>query len=426
MTAERLAAALQRRSIHYGWVMVGLTFLTSLSTASVMGLVGVLILPLQTEFGWSATDIGGPLSLRLALFGITAPFAAAFMARYGLRRVVSVALIMIMTGVGLASQVTHLWELWLSWGLLVGLGTGLTAMVLGATVANRWFTARRGLVMGMLTAANATGQLLFLPLAAHLSDVFGWRMAVVPATFACGIAWLLMLTLGREYPCDVGLPAYGESVVTQRPAVSHSGNPFSRTLIVLAEAAVTPVFWMLFFTFFVCGLSTNGLVQNHFIPLCHDLGLEAVAAAGVLAMMGAFDFVGTIGSGWLTDRFDSRWLLFMYYGLRGLSLMALPYMDFTLFGLSLFAVFYGLDWIATVPPTVRIASQEFGREKGPMVFGWAFAAHQLGAAVAATGGAVVRDSVGSYLPAFFAAGVACLLAALAAVIIRRRISPAVA
>lgn len=425
MAAERLAAALQRRSIHYGWVMVGLTFLTTLSTAAVMGLVGVLILPLQTEFGWTATDIGGPLSLRLALFGVTAPFAAAFMARYGFRRVVSTALVMVIAGVILATRMTQLWQLWLSWGLLVGLGTGLTAMVLGATVANRWFTARRGLVMGMLTAANATGQLLFLPLAARLAEGFGWRVAVVPATVACCVAWALMLTLGREYPADVGLPPYGESVVVPRPAMSRSGNAFTRTLAVLAEAAATPVFWMLFGTFFVCGLSTNGLVQNHFIPLCHDLGLEAVAAAGVLAMMGAFDFVGTIGSGWLTDRFDSRWLLFMYYGLRGLSLMALPYMDFTLFGLSLFAVFYGLDWIATVPPTVRIASQEFGREKGPMVFGWAFAAHQLGAAVAASGGAMVRDNVGSYLPAFFAAGVACLVAALAAVLVRRRGRPTV-
>jgi predicted MFS family arabinose efflux permease len=391
----------------------------------VMGLVGVLILPLKAEFGWTASQIAGPLSLRLALFGITAPFAAAFMARYGVMRVIGGALALIVTGVALATQMTSLWMLWATWGLMVGLGTGLTAMVLGATVASRWFTARRGLVMGMLTAANATGQLLFLPLAAWLAEIAGWRFAVVPATAACCVAWVLMLLLGREYPALLGLAPYGETKILP-PPVRARGNPFAASLNVLGEAAATPVFWMLFFTFFVCGLSTNGLVQNHFIPLCHDAGLEDVAAAGVLAMMGAFDFVGTIGSGWLTDRFNSRKLLFMYYGLRGLSLLALPYTDFSFLGLSAFAVFYGLDWVATVPPTVRLASQRFGRDMGPMVFGWAFAAHQLGASVAASAGAMVRDGTGSYLPAFTAAGVACLLAAVSALWVRGEPKPALA
>jgi len=423
MLANKLAGALAQRGIHYGWVMVALTFLISLSTASVMGLVGVLILPLKAEFGWTASQIAGPLSLRLVLFGLTAPFAAAFMARYGVIRVIGVALSLIVAGVALATQMTSLLTLWLTWGLMVGLGTGLTAMVLGATVSARWFTARRGLVMGMLAAANATGQLLFLPLAAWLAETVGWRMAVVPATTACLIGWGLMLLFGREYPAQLGLAPYGETNVLP-PPVRPRGNPFAASLAVLGEAAGHPVFWMLFFTFFVCGLSTNGLVQNHFIPLCHDAGMEEVAAAGVLALMGAFDFVGTIGSGWLTDRFDCRKLLFVYYGLRGLSLLALPYTDFSFFGLSLFAVFYGLDWIATVPPTVRLAAQVFGRDKGPLVFGWAFAAHQLGASVAATAGAMVRDGTGSYLPAFTAAGIACLLAAASALWLRERARPA--
>jgi MFS family permease len=405
--------------------MVGLTFLISLSTASVMGLVGVLILPLKSEFGWTASEIAGPLSLRLTLFGITAPFAAAFMARYGVTKVIGFALLLIVSGVALATQMTELWMLWITWGVMVGLGTGLTALVLGATVANRWFTARRGLVMGMLTAANATGQLLFLPLAAWLAETIGWRLSVVPATLACCVAWLLMLMLGREYPALLGLAPYGDTKVLPLP-VRPTGNPFAASLNVLGQASSSPVFWMLFGTFFVCGLSTNGLIQNHFIPLCHDLGMTEVAAAGVLAMMGAFDFVGTIGSGWLTDRFDSRKLLFMYYGLRGLSLLALPYSDFSFFGLSIFAIFYGLDWIATVPPTVRLASQHFGRENGPMVFGWAFAAHMLGAAVASTAGAMVRDGTGSYFPAFTAAGIACIIAAVAALGVRNRKQPAIA
>jgi len=407
MFAASLAQRLAQRGIFYGWVMVGLTFMITLSTASVMGLVGVLILPFKAEYGWTASQIGGPLSLRLALFGLTAPFAAAFMARYGVRRVVAGALVLIVSGVAIATQMTQLWQLWITWGLMVGLGTGLTALVLGATVSGRWFTARRGLVMGLLTAANATGQLLFLPLAAWLGTHYGWRVAVIPATIACCFAWGMMLLFGCEYPAAIG-------------------NPFASSLRVLGEASASPTFWMLFFTFFVCGLSTNGLVQNHFIPLCHDMGLEEVAAAGVLAMMGAFDFVGTIGSGWLTDRFDSRKLLFIYYGLRGLSLIALPYTDFSFFGLSIFAVFYGLDWIATVPPTVRLAAQEFGRDKGPLVFGWAFAAHQLGASVAASAGAMVRDGSGSYFPAFTAAGVACLLAAASALWVKARPAHAIA
>ncbi len=425
MFAAALARFLGQRGIFYGWVMVALTFLITLSTAAMMGLVAVLILPLESEFGWTASQIGGPLSLRLALFGLTAPFAAALMSRYGVRRVVAGALIMIVSGVVLASQMTKLWQLWLTWGLMVGLGTGMTALVLGATVAGRWFTQKRGLVVGILTAANATGQLLFLPLAAWLAAHYGWRLAIIPATVACCAAWALMICLGVEYPVDIGLAPYGETVPVPRPALV-VGNLFSRTVDVLIEASGTAVFWMLFFTFFVCGLSTNGLVQNHFIPLCFDEGLTTVVAASVLAMMGAFDFVGTIGSGWLTDRFDSRKLLFMYYGLRGLSLIALPYSDFSFFGLSIFAVFYGLDWIATVPPTVRLAVQHFGREKGPMVFGWAFAAHQLGAAVASSAGAMIKDGTGSYIPAFMASGIACLLAAAAAMWLKGRQQPAMA
>ena len=425
MLAASLAQRLAQRGIFYGWVMVGLTFMITLSTASVMGLVGVLILPFKAEYGWTASQIGGPLSLRLALFGLTAPFAAAFMARYGVRRVVAGALILIVSGVAIATQMTQLWQLWITWGLMVGLGTGLTALVLGATVSGRWFTARRGLVMGMLTAANATGQLLFLPLAAWLGTHDGWRMAVIPATLACCFAWAMMLLFGCEYPADIGLAPYGETAIRPRPA-RIAGNPFASSLKVLGEASASPTFWMLFFTFFVCGLSTNGLVQNHFIPLCHDMGLEEVAAAGVLAMMGAFDFVGTIGSGWLTDRFDSRKLLFVYYGLRGLSLIALPHTDFSFFGLSIFAIFYGLDWIATVPPTVRLAAQEFGRDKGPLVFGWAFAAHQLGASVAASAGAMIKDGSGSYFPAFTAAGIACILAAAAALWVKARPAHAIA
>ena len=424
MLAHLLAPALARRGIHYGWAMVALTFLTMLSTASAMGIPGMLMVPLETEFGWDAGAISGPAALRLLLFGMVAPFAAAAMRRYGMRRTLCIALATVVTGLALASRMNRLWELWVTWGVMVGLATGMSGSVLGATVASRWFVARRGLVVGLLTAANATGQLLFLPVAAWLATNLGWRMALVPAATACGVCFLLVLLFARDHPGELGLPSYGESNVEAAPQQKLAGNAAGLSLGVLAEAARTPVFWVLFFTFFVCGLSTSGLVQSHFIPLCHDFGMPELQAAGVLAMMGACDFVGTILSGWLSDRYDNRWLLFWYYGLRGLSLMLLPYSTFTMYGLSVFAVFYGLDWVATVPPTVKLAARHFGRERAPMVFGWIFAGHQVGAAVAALGGGLSHDAFASYLPAFFSAGAMCVLAAVAVVSMRR--APAVA
>jgi MFS family permease len=422
MLATRLAPALSRRGLHYGWVMVAATFLVMLSGAAAMGMPGVLIRPLMADFHWTTAEISGPLSLRLALYGLMGPFAGALLQRYGIRRAVAAAMLLIVGGVLLATRMTALWQLWLTWGLLVGLGTGITASVLGATVSGRWFTARRGLVVGILQASAASGALLFLPVAAWLADNVGWRYALLPAACACALAGGLMWLVGADHPSQVKLPAYGEHAVTPMPAPT--SGAVALALGALREAAGTRTFWLLAFTFFVCGLSTNGLVGNHFIPLCQDFGMAEVAAAGVLTMMGAFDFVGTIGSGWLSDRFDSRMLLFAYYGLRGLSLLALPFCTFSVFGLSLFAVFYGLDWIATVPPTVRLAMQTYGRERAPVVFGWIFAAHQVGAAVAAMGGGLSRDLLSSYVPAFLLAGAFCLLAALAALGVPREGAPA--
>jgi sugar phosphate permease len=410
--SSALAALLARRHIHYGWVVVAVTFLTMLVTAGAMGAPGVLIVPLEREFGWDNAQISTALALRLLLFGLLGPFAAAFMNRFGLRRMMICALALIVLGIGLSTAMTQVWQLIVLWGLVVGVGTGLTAVVLAATVAARWFTARRGLVVGLLTASSATGQLVFLPLIADLTVRFGWR----PALFLiCGllvVAALIALALMRDRPSDLGLPPYGETAVTPPPpAGSGLWSLFSSPLTALADAASVPLFWVLFATFFICGLSTNGLIQTHFITLCGDYGLTAVTAASVLAMMGVFDFIGTIGSGWLSDRFDNRWLLFWYYGLRGLSLLYLPFTDFSFYGLSLFAVFYGLDWIATVPPTVKLTAERFGRERAGIVFGWIFAGHQIGAATAAFGAGFSRTEFASYLPAFFVAGAMCLVAA---------------
>jgi MFS family permease len=426
MASTALAASLARRNIHYGWVVVAATFLTMLVTAAAMGTPGVLIVPLEHEFGWSDAQISSALALRIVLYGLFGPFAAAFMNRFGVRRVIVAALALIAAGLLASLAMTQLWQLIVLWGIVVGVGTGLTAIVLAATVATRWFNHRRGLVMGMLAASSATGQLVFLPLIAELTTRFGWRIALVFVSVVLALTAIVALVLMRDRPSDLNLPLYGEIAVSpQPPAGVGLVSLLMSPLIVLRDCARVPVFWVLFATFFVCGSSTNGLVQTHFITLCHDYGLAATAAASVLAMMGAFDFIGTIGSGWLSDRFDNRWLLFWYYGLRGLSLLYLPFTDFTFYGLSLFAVFYGLDWIATVPPTVKLTADRFGRERAGMVFGWIFAGHQIGAASAAFGAGLVRTEYSTYLPAFFIAGALCLLAAVLILTVRKSSTSAI-
>ncbi|MFZ1428245.1 MAG: MFS transporter [Geminicoccaceae bacterium] len=413
MISSRLAATLARRNIHYGWVVAATTFLTMLATAGAVGAPGVMIVPLQREFGWQNADISSALAIRLVLFGLMGPFAAAFMNRFGIKRVVSSALVLIMSGLVGSLLMTEVWQLVLLWGIIVGLGTGMTALVLGATVATRWFAQRRGLVVGMLTASTATGQLVFLPLLAELTERFGWRIALTLVMGVLLMAMLLVLVLMRDRPADVGLAPYGGNAVVPAPAAEHGlGTLLLSPLVALREAARSRTFWILFATFFVCGSSTNGLIQTHWITLCGDFGVAPVGAAGVLAAIGVFDLIGTILSGWLSDRYDNRWLLFWYYGLRGLSLLYLPFSDFSFYGLSLFAVFYGLDWVATVPPTVRLAADRFGAERANLTFGWIFAGHQLGAATAAYGAGAARDDFASYMPALFAAGALCLVASL--------------
>jgi MFS family permease len=420
MISTRIADALARRNVHYGWVVVGVTFLTMLVTAGAVGAPGVLILPLQREFGWDTAQISSALAIRLVLFGLMGPFAAALMNRFGVRKVVVTALTLITAGVLLSLGMTQLWQLIVLWGFVIGLGTGLTAMVLGATVATRWFTGRRGLVVGLLTASSATGQLVFLPVLASLTEHVGWRAALAVICAMLVVAAFAVLALMRDRPSDLGLVPFGETAPAPGAAPAPAATALATSAIAaLRDAAHTRVFWVLFGTFFICGASTNGLIQTHFISLCADYGLAAVSAAGVLAMMGIFDFVGTVGSGWLSDRYDNRWLLFWYYGLRGLSLAFLPFTDFTFYGLSLFAVFYGLDWIATVPPTVKLTAARFGRERANLVFGWIFAGHQLGAASVALGAGLSRTLLASYLPAFFAAGLLCLIAALLVLTIRK-------
>jgi sugar phosphate permease len=417
--AQLLSDWLARRGIHFAWVIAFVTFLTMLTSAAALSLPGAMIGPISKEFGWTTEQISSALAVRFALFGLLGPFSAVFIERFGLRKVICTALGLIALAMALATQMSHLWNLEVLWGLLLGIGSGLTALVLGAVVSNRWFDKRRGLVVGMLTASSATGQLLFLPIAAWLIEHFGWRLGIVPVFASCASVALLVLLFLRDRPEELGLAPYGadpSEPVARAPTKKMSLN---EPLRALASASKSPNFWILAGTFFICGLSTNGLIQTHFISLCSDYGMTAVPAASVLAMMGAFDFFGTISSGWLSDRYDSRKLLFWYYGLRGLSLFWLPHSEFSFYGLVLFATFYGLDWIATVPPTVRLTAQYFGRERAGMVFGWIFTAHQVGAAVAAYGAGLTRTLLLTYTPALYAAGAACLIASIAVMVIRR-------
>ncbi len=402
--------------VHRAWFVAAVTFVTIIGAAAFASLPGLLIEPLHAEFDWSRGTIGFAVSVNLALYGLTAPFAAALMDRFGIRKVVAVALSVIALGSLLTVWMTAAWQLVLYWGLLVGLGSGSMALAFAATVTNRWFTARRGLVTGILTAAGASGQLVFLPLLSWLVEHHGWRPAAVTTALAAlavvPFVWLLL----RDHPADVGLAPYGGEYAEKPAPVTGAAR---RAVTVLSKAARTGPFWLLAGTFAICGASTNGLVKTHFVPAAHDHGMPVTAAAGLLAVIGVFDVVGTIASGWFTDRFSPRRLLAVYYALRGISLLFLPMLLAPSVHppMIFFIVFYGLDWVATVPPTIALCREHYG-EDSAIVFGWVLASHQVGAAAVAFAGGVARDVFGSYDVVWYASGALCAAAALMALVIR--------
>ncbi|WP_405912555.1 MFS transporter [Streptomyces sp. NBC_00963] len=409
----------RRLRLHRAWFVAAVTFVTIIGAAAFASLPGLLIDPLHEEFHWSRGTIGLAISVNLALYGLTAPFAAALMDRFGIRRVVAVALTVISVGSLLTVWMTTAWQLVLDWGVLVGMGSGSMALAFAATVTNRWFVAKRGLVTGVLTAASASGQLVFLPVLSWLVVHHGWRPAAVTVALAAlavvPLVWLLL----RDHPADVGQSAYGAAeFVPKPPPLTGAAR---RAVGVLARAVRTGPFWLLAGTFAICGASTNGLVKTHFVPAEHDHGMPVTAAASLLAVIGIFDIVGTIASGWFTDRFDPRRLLAVYYTLRGISLLFLPMLLAPSVHppMVLFIVFYGLDWVATVPPTIALCREHYG-EDSAIVFGWVLASHQVGAALVAYLGGVVRDVFGSYDVIWYASGAMCAAAALMALVLRPR------
>jgi sugar phosphate permease len=398
------------RPLHYAWLIVIVTFVTLITTAGFRATPAVLIVPLQNEFGWSRQTIAIGISLGLLMYGLTAPFSAALMERFGVRRVMLVALATIAAGATATTVMTKPWQFVLLWGLVVGGATGAVSVPLAATVANRWFASRRGLVTGILTASNASGQMVFLPALAWVATAYGWRYAAVSvAAIAMVLVFPIVAIVVRDRPQSMGLQPYGATEPV--PAPERSKHPFRPAFEGLAAGLRNRTFWLLASTFFICGLSTNGLIGTNLIAAGEDHGMTAVKGASLLALMGLFDVIGTTCSGWLTDRLDPRYLLAWYYGLRGLAVIALPLAFGSGYALVAFAVFYGLDWVATVPPTAAIAADTFGRERVGIVFGWIFAAHQVGAATAAWAANASRTWFGTYNYAFVSGGILCLLAA---------------
>ena len=406
---------------HWAWLVAFAGFIALVGAAGFRAAPSVLIDPLHAEYGWSRGTISAAVSINLVLYGLISPFAAALMMRFGMRRVVTCALLLVGAGSGLTVFMTASWQLLLLWGVLVGTGTGAMALTLVATLTSRWFVRRRGLVSGLLTAGSAAGQLVFLPLVAMLATRFGWREASLAVALAAFGVVPLVLAFLRDHPRDVGTTAYGASAEDEPEAAPPPGGSAARAVRVLADVVRNRTFLLLAGGFAICGASTNGLIGTHFVPAAHDHGMPYTTAAGLLALVGIFDIAGTVASGWLTDRVDPRLLLGVYYTLRGGSLVLLPQLFAATTEPSMWAfiIFYGLDWVATVPPTVALCRQWFGRDTGPIVFGWVFASHQLGAAVAAFAAGLVRDELGSYDLAWYGAGGLCVLATVMSLRIRR-------
>jgi len=401
-------------------MVIAVTFLIMLVTAGIRATPSVMMVPLEQGFGWSRTTISMALAINLALFGLMGPFAAAAMQRFGMRRTVLAALTVLAIAVALSGRMHAAWQMVLIWGVLVGSATGATSSTLGAVVVNRWFSQHRGLAMGILTASSATGQLAFLPLMAWVAEHRGWQTLVLLVALAAAIALPIVALLLPEKPSAIGLRRLGEADDAAADAAQSNANPIVIAFAALKKASTFGDFWLLFFTFFICGASTNGYIGTHFIAMCGDYGLSEVRGAGMLAMMGVCDLFGTTLSGWLSDRFNNRVLLFWYYGLRGLALIFLPFaFGYQYFGLPLFGLFYGLDWIATVPPTVRLTTDVFGSRDAPVVFGWVVAGHQLGAAFAALGAGMLRSTLGTYTMATMISGGLCVVGAMLVLRINR-------
>ena len=418
MFSNYLNSYLKSHKIHYGWVMAGLVFLMTIMASAVSSTPQLIILPITEEYNWQISDITNAIGLMFFTLACLAPFSGALILNLGVTPVVLIALGLNIIGLGLSIISFEKWHFLITIGLFLGAASGIIGLGLTATVASRWFVKRRGLVVGFLTAAFAAGQLLFVPLMAWITTVVDWRFALLIPIMGSLISSILFLFFGKNWPSDLNLAPFG-SLTIEKPPKKASQNAVLVSFQVLKSATTQPAFWILSATFFICGLSSTGIVGQHFIPFCADNNVGIVAASSYLAIMGIFNFIGTIGSGWLSDRFDNYKLLMWFYGLRALSLIYLPFSGFEFFTLLLWAMFFGLDFIATVPPTVKLTSKYFGTINGPVLFGWIFAAHQMGSAIAASSAGWSRDTILTYMPSFVVAGLLSLLAVFLIIIFKK-------
>ena len=402
------------KRIHPAWVVAGITFLTLIASAGTRSAPSVLIVPLEESFGWGRDEISLAIAVNVLLFGLVAPFAAALMERFGIKKVVMTALSVVGTGSALTIFIQKPWQLVALWGVVVGIGTGSMALVFAASIANRWFVKSRGLVIGGLTAATATGQLIFLPGLSTLATNIGWQSVSIAVSLSCFVMVPIIGLFMYERPSSAGVTPYGAPSDWVEP-IQNKQNAGRVAIDSLKQAMKVRNFWYLAGSFFVCGLSTNGLIGTHFIPAAHDHGMMEVAAASLLALVGVFDVIGTLLSGWLTDRIDPKKLLFFYYLLRGVSLFLLPSILFSSVHPStlVFVIFYGLDWVATVPPTILLCRTVLGPDRGTVIYGWVFAAHQIGGSIAALGAGIARVKFGDYAIAFYTSGFLCVITAMA-------------
>jgi MFS family permease len=410
------------KRIHYSWVILFIAFFSIITAGIIRSSSGVFIVPFENEFGWDRSTISFAFAISLLLYGISGPFMAALIEIIGLKKMMILAMATLLFGILLTFFMVESWQLVLIWGIIIGLGSGLFLTVLSPYIANQWFEKSRGFALGILTASTATGQLILLPLLAIIVETHSWKWAMGLILFLSLLMLIIILLLMKNSPQEAGVFPYGQEEALAGKKVEQKKNPITIAFQTLFEAVKVKEFWLLAGSFFICGLSTSGLIGTHFISYCIGFGFTAVKAASMLSLMGVFDLIGTTLSGWLSDRFDNRWLLFWYYSLRGASLMFLPFAlsDGSYLFLIIFSVFYGLDWIATVPPTVNISRQIFGMEKSVVVYGWIFAAHQLGSAVAAGGAGILYKMFNSYSWAFALAGMFCVLASLFVIVIKKK------
>ena len=412
MIALKLERVLAEKGIHYAWFMAFISFFLLMFSSSAASTPAVLMLPIIKAFGWSITDISAIIGALFIIVAVAAPFGTAFMLHLGLTKIVVTSCASLIAGLGLTAFAFEKWHLFFSMGTLLGLASGILGLGFAATVATRWFVEKRGLVLGILAASWAAGQIMLVPFIAWIVSNFDWQYGVIPGVTGAGVCLLLFVFFGKNWPSDLSLMPYGAETEPNIAKTEQGENPVKKSFAVLFNCSKHPGFWILSSTFFICGFTSNGLVSQHFIPFCADNNVGIIVASSYLATIGLFNFIGSIGSGWLADKFDNYKLLATFYGVRGLSLVYLPFSSLDVFYLTLWAIFFGLDFIATIPPTGRFCSKFFGSIDGPIAFAWIFSIHQIGAASAAYGAGRTRDIFLTYEPVFLLAGIACFIATL--------------